>query len=53
MRSPNYSASISNLLDSTNRDETSDANILRSMLQLRGEVMRIALPSLAGCKQLR
>jgi hypothetical protein len=53
MRSSNFSASISNLLDSTNHDERRDANILRSMFQLRGEVMLIVLPNLAGCKQLR
>ena len=37
MRSSDYSASISNYFDSTNHDDTSDANILHSMFQLGAE----------------
>jgi hypothetical protein len=48
MRSSDYSASISNYFDSTNHDDTSDANILKSMFQLGAESNLIALPNLAG-----
>ena len=53
MRSSDYSASISNYFDSTNHNETSDANMFHSMFQLGAESNLIALPSLAGREQLR
>jgi hypothetical protein len=48
MRSSDYSASISNYFDSTNHNETSDANVFQSMFQLGAESNLIALPNLAG-----